>query len=491
LENQGGIRILAIAAGELSGKSGYCFLESSGQRPTSFHLAILLETKREDVVSLPYQHAALRAGLVLGLALALTHSPLSRAAEPTPETPHFGEGGIPQFEFDPTWGTLRPEWKYGTIANGITVDDKGHVFLIHKQSALIAGGTINRSMIPGSDWHKVDPKPMPKPLDLKPGELPPPVIEFDKAGKVVRAWGEKSGEGWVFPELPHTIALGPDNSLYVIGYKDIFLRKVDGKDQANFDVQTQLLKFTKEGKFISAFGKIDNGIGSNKKTDSFNGPTGVVYYPKANEIYISDGYVNSRIIVLDASTGAFKRMWGAYGLPPVDVADRQPISEKLVRQPWNAVKSRLLHFKDVHDIAVSDDGYVYAADRGNMRVQVFTTDGKFVAEQFLGMGLPVEFMPLFVAISHDQRFLYAGGYILNRKTLEVLGKMNLSAEAEEPGSPAGGHHIAVDKTGNIYVAFGDRVHRNRSGIRKYVFKGFSPATKCCAPDWRTKAGLEY
>jgi DNA-binding beta-propeller fold protein YncE len=432
----------------------------------------------------------LRAGLVLGLAFAFTHTQPSHAAEPA-EAPHMGEGGLPQFEFDATWGTLRPEWKYGTIANGIAVNDAGHVFLIHKQSILKAGGTIDRSMIPGTDWYKADPKPMPKPLDLKPGELPPPVIEFDPAGKVVRAWGEEKGKGWTFPGTPHTIAIGPENSIYVIGYRDIFFRKVDGKDQGNFDLDTQLLRFTKEGKFISAFGKAENGVGSNKKTDSFNGPTGVAYYKKTNEVFISDGYENNRIIVLDAVTGQFKRMWGAYGLTPLDREDRQPISEKLVRQPWNAVKNRLTQFKDIHDIAVSDDGYVYAADRGNHRLQVFTIDGKFVAEQFLAMGVPIEFMPLFVAVSHDQRFLYAGHYILNRKTLEVLGKLNLAAQAGEPGQSAAGHHIAVDKVGNIFVAFGDRNLRNRSGIRKYVFKGYSPETKCCAPDWRSKAGLEY
>ncbi len=38
----------------------------------------------------------------------------------------------------------------------------------------------------------------------------------------------------------------------------------------------------------------------------------------ANELFIADGYGNHRVIVIDEDTGAFKRMWGAYGKPPTD-----------------------------------------------------------------------------------------------------------------------------------------------------------------------------
>ncbi len=36
---------------------------------------------------------------------------------------------------------------------------------------------------------------------------------------------------------------------------------------------------------------------------------------RAHEIYIADGYLNKRMIVYDSDTGAFKRGWGAYGIP--------------------------------------------------------------------------------------------------------------------------------------------------------------------------------
>ena len=37
---------------------------------------------------------------------------------------------------------------------------------------------------------------------------------------------------------------------------------------------------------------------------------------------VADGYGNRRVIVFDATTGAYKRHWGAYGKPPND--DKQP-----------------------------------------------------------------------------------------------------------------------------------------------------------------------
>ena len=53
-------------------------------------------------------------------------------------------------------------------------------------------------------------------------------------------------------------------------------------------------------------------------TDNFNNAADIYVYPKTNEVFVADGYVNRRVIVLDADTGKFKRMWGAYGNTPDD-----------------------------------------------------------------------------------------------------------------------------------------------------------------------------
>jgi len=45
-----------------------------------------------------------------------------------------------------------------------------------------------------------------------------------------------------------------------------------------------------------------------------------------NEVFVSDGYGNSRIMVYDADTGMFKRMWGAYGNKPLDMDQRPAVA---------------------------------------------------------------------------------------------------------------------------------------------------------------------
>ena len=57
-------------------------------------------------------------------------------------------------------------------------------------------------------------------------------------------------------------------------------------------------------------------------TANVNNAADVYVDPTTNELYVADGYVNRRVIVFDADTGAFKRMWGAYGKPPDDAAPR-------------------------------------------------------------------------------------------------------------------------------------------------------------------------
>jgi len=87
-----------------------------------------------------------------------------------------------------------------------------------------------------------------------------------------------------------------------------------------------------------------------------------------NELYIADGYGNKRVIVLDASTGAYKRHWGAYGKAPSD--------EKLPM--YNASSPQFTN--PVHCVRLSKDGLVYVCDRANNRVQVFKKDGTFVKQ---------------------------------------------------------------------------------------------------------------
>jgi sugar lactone lactonase YvrE len=121
------------------------------------------------------------------------------------------------------------------------------------------------------------------------------------------------------------------------------------------------------------------------------------------------------------------------------------------------------NFSIVHALRVAKDGMVYVADRENRRVQAFTADGKFVKQL---VKTDTQFARD-VALSHDpaQQFLYVGNgqdiVIVDRKTLEIAGSIKV------PGMIGGGHHIATDSKGNLYIA------GTAAGMQKLTFKGMS------------------
>ena len=85
----------------------------------------------------------------------------------------------------------------------------------------------------------------------------------------------------------------------------------------------------------------------------FRQPTDVTWDPQGN-IYISDGYVNSRLAKFDKN-GDWVKTWGEPGSKPGQ-------------------------FSTPHSIAADAQGNIYVADRGNVRIQVFTPDGAFTRE---------------------------------------------------------------------------------------------------------------
>jgi DNA-binding beta-propeller fold protein YncE len=211
---------------------------------------------------------------------------------------------------------------------------------------------------------------------------------------------------------------------------------------------------------------------------------------KSNEVYVADGYGNSRVIVFDADTGAFKRMWGAFGEPPEDDAGSGgrgpsggPLGATAGRGGGGAPSPALdtegpgspRFASPVHGIVVSNDNIVYVADRSNRRVQMFTPKGKYLGQFFVNRAGPATDSVCGFAFSPDkkQQFLYIADFgnshlvVVDRKKLEVL--YQFGKRGAEPGEFQGIHHIAVDSKGNLYtaeVAPGARVQR-------FVYKGLS------------------
>ena len=218
----------------------------------------------------------------------------------------------------------------------------------------------------------------------------------------------------------------------------------------------QLLKFTPDGKFVMQIGSSNQSKG-NTDTKNVHRAADLWVHPQTNEAFVADGYGNHRVIVFDADTGAFKQMWGAFGNKPVDDDNCQAPTIKSFSDPGPQ------NFSIVHAIRVANDGTVYVADREYRRVQMFTNDGKFV-KQLVKTSTPFA-RNLALSPDPEQQFLYVGDgkeiSIVDRKTLEIVGSI------QGPGMLGGGHQIATDARGNLYVA------ATGNGMQKLTFKGMS------------------
>jgi hypothetical protein len=167
---------------------------------------------------------------------------------------------------------------------------------------------------------------------------------------------------------------------------------------------------------------------------------------------------------------------------------QRPARSALRSDPWTGITEVLQQFgSPMHDVKVSNDQLVYVADRGNKRIQVFTTNGKFLTEQFIAPDLP-DLQARGLALSNDpgQRFLYVGGtpdaWILSRRTLEILGTVKIvpPGAGGKTGTSSIGHLLGIDTNGNLYTA-GElsEAFGKTQGAFKYALTGYSPVTPCC------------
>jgi hypothetical protein len=340
-------------------------------------------------------------------------------------------GGVPTFEFDPNWPKALPNnWMMGGIG-GNFVDSHDHIWIANRP----------RSLDNNDKYAALDP---PQADCCVPA---PSILEFDGAGNLIQGWGGP-GAGYEWPDTEHGIFVDYKENVWISG---------------NGAKDTNILKFTKNGKFLLQIGHHGKTLGSND-TENLNRPAGIAVYPKTNEVFVADGYGNRRVIVYDADTGAYKRHWGAYGKKPDDAASNARTFEGAGPPQFNTV----------HAIAISNDGLVYVGDRRNNRIQVFRIDGTFVKEGYVERKTIAEEGTTFgIAFSPDerQRFLYVPDgsnkkvQILNRDTLDVVGFFG-----GHGGRGAGQffhvHSIAADSKGNIYLgeSFGQR-------ITKWTYRG--------------------
>ena len=381
---------------------------------------------------------------------------------------------MPVFEVDPAWPQLPNGWVTGHVPS-VAVDRRDNVWLITRPNTV---------------------------PEEKRALASPPVIELDVNGKFVQAWGGP-GTGYDWPDSDHSIFVDYKDNVWITGSSGESPSPTKRTDD-------MLLKFTNEGKFIAQLGGYNKSNG-NADTKSVHLATDVFVYPKTNEVFVSDGYGNRRVIVFDADTFAFKRMWGAFGNVPVDW---QPIKNGMALagpgsvatgaagpeagrgggsgqearptdttglgpDQFGGTRPNANQFGAMggptHSVQISTDGLVYVTDRLIRRLQVFTVDGKYVTQTFVNRTGPSGSSVCSTAFSPDkaQQYLYLADYgnsrivVMDRKSLQIL--YQFGGRGPAPGQFLRIHHIAVDSKGNIYtgeVAPGPRA-------QKFVFKGFS------------------
>ncbi len=380
--------------------------------------------------------------VVLLVALGAAQAMMERAA--AAQQRNSSNIQAPRFEVDPFWPKPLPNhWILGNNI-GVWADDQDVIWTINRSGDSLA--------------------PQEKALDLKNGECcagAPPVLGYDAGGNLVRHWGGE-GQGYDWPDSNHGIFVDHTGSVWIGG---------------NGPGDSHILKFTKDGKFLLQIGKPNArqvpgaapGAKPTFRRDSndkknFGRVAKITVDPKANEAYIADGYFNTRVAVLDASTGTMKRYWGAYGNKPDDV-DLGPYDP-------NAPPAKQFR-NPVHCADLSKDGLLYVCDRVNDRLQVFRADGTFVKEGFVMKNTKAAGSVWDVAFSRDpqQRYIYVADginnrvHILQRDTLELL--TSFGDGGRQPGQFYGVHSIATDSKGNIYTTETWEGKR----LQKFVFKG--------------------
>ncbi|MBL4821056.1 MAG: hypothetical protein JKY98_08745 [Gammaproteobacteria bacterium] len=326
---------------------------------------------------------------------------------------------LPQFQVDDDWPNVPAQLKLGDPSS-FAVDSNDNVYMLHRPHVL---------------------------SDEDYPSAAPPVVVFDPAGEVINTWGGNSAD-YQWPQREHFIHIDYQDNVWIGGNycpdRDIPRLKPVNDDQ--------ILKFSTQGEFLLQIGLVD-GSGGNADTLNLHQPADVAIDPDTNEVFVADGYGNHRVIVFDATTGAYKRLWGAFGNSPEELDQCPPPALRTV--PPGAGPDQ---FSIVHAIRISHDGLVYVADRENRRVQVYSRDGDYI-QQLIQHETPFA-RNLALSADPQQKYLYVGNgsdiTIVERRSMTVIGSI-----APE-GMVGSGHQIATDSKGNIYIA------ASRRGMQKLV-----------------------
>lgn len=246
--------------------------------------------------------------------------------------------GVPEIPFDsaPNLLKLPPDLYLGEAA-GVAINSKKHIFV------------FSRGNSTGPAY----------------GATAAQILEFDQNGKYVREIGHNL-YAWSFA---HVIRIDKYDNLWAVD---------KGSDM--------IIKFNPEGRVVMVFGRkkeaSDEGGPWTRVNPprpavdgQFRQPTDVTWDNEDN-IFISDGYINSRIAKYDKN-GDWVKSWGV-PVPPEDRANPKPGQ-----------------FNTPHGITSDAQGNIYVADRGNRRIQKFDHDGNLIKIITINVPVPADAKPWF------------------------------------------------------------------------------------------------
>jgi DNA-binding beta-propeller fold protein YncE len=389
----------------------------------------------------------------------------------------------PRFKVDASWPKALPnKWLIGQVP-GIQVDRDDNIWIVQRPRTL-----TNDERGASAFDIPVAPIPTPPPLDgparsqgsISDCCLPAPsVMQFDPKGNLLRAWGGPADPGKCVETLSEATTCqwpNTEHGIYVDDDLNVWLGGQAGG---------AVLKFSADGQFLLQIGRRQPPVRNNNLTTGGVNGTPLLAQPadlegdlSANEMYIADGYTNNRVIVVDATTGLYKRHWGAYGQNPV--SDLAPPTYVKNQAPSPNFAN------PVHAIKITKDGLVYVADRVNNRIQVFdkTKVGApcvpagpgtcgFIKEFFLdretlgpGAAWDIDTSP-----DRREKYLYnadgSNNYIavLNRQTGAILSTFGRNGRSA--GQFHWVHNMDADSQGNLYTAEVDTAKR----AQRFVLRG--------------------
>jgi DNA-binding beta-propeller fold protein YncE len=270
-----------------------------------------------------------------------------------------------------------------------------------------------------------------------------PIVKLDRAtGKVLASLG--AGH-FIFP---HGLHVDRDGNVWVTDG-----RAASADELAKFPASKgkghTVIKFSPDGKVLLTLGR--PGV-AGKGTDTLTEPCDVITAPNG-DIFVADGHSGQNP-----------------NAPPDTVARIVKFSRdgKYIKE-WGKLGSAPGEFRTPHALVFDSKGRLIVADRGNMRLQIFDQEGRFLTEwkQFSRVsGMFVDRNDMLYAIDSETNPTNHPGWMKGVRIGSVRdGKVQYFIPPHQTDRPEGaaGEGVAVDAEGHVYGA-----EVTVRGLTKYV-----------------------